>query len=296
MDLLLIDGPNLAYRAHHALPHLTTEDGRPSAAIFGFASMLNRVIDDHRPRHVIVAWEGVGSTQWRRDRHPAYKAHRSAQPAELSEQLVEIDRFIRMMGATSIGLGGAEADDVLATLTRQAVERAWHVGVVSSDKDLYALLRPGVRLLRPTFSGGMEFWDMERFENHYGIKPTQWQVRTALAGDPSDGIPGVKSIGEKTALKLIKQWGDLDHIYANLANIHPPRCAKLHEEGRDSAYVSYEVAGMLDDLPIELDDLLAAEPVADPVMVAAYVDSWGLRSLASRLAETARRMRNSRTS
>jgi DNA polymerase-1 len=303
MDLLLIDGPNLAYRAHFAHTKsnsatiLSTSDGTPSAAVFGFASMLARVLDDYRPRHFVVAWEGDQSTLWRKNLHSGYKAHRNAQPLELSDQLVALDVFVRLMGGVSLGMGGAEADDVLATLARQAVEKAWNVGVVSSDKDLYGLLKPGVKLLRPApFGGGMETWDIKRFCDHYGIQPESWRVRTALAGDASDGIPGVKSIGEKTALKLIKQWGDLDYIYANLDNIHPPRCAQLLRDGRESAYMSYEVAKMLDDLPLQLDELLQQAPAPDEAAITAYVELWELKSLAARLSETARLRRISSSS
>jgi DNA polymerase-1 len=288
MDLLLIDGPNLAHRAHHATGGLSRSDGVPSGAVFGFTSMLARLLDDHRPRHFVVAWEGVQSTQWRKSMHPGYKAHRGAHPLELSEQMADLDRLVRLLGGVSLGLGGAEADDVIATLVRQGVERAWQVGVVSTDKDLFALLRPGVLLLRPAKGGGLEFWKRPRFEDKYEISPEQWRVRTALAGDNSDGIPGVKGVGEMTALRLIKEYGELDNIYAHIDDILPERCGRLLREGRDNAYMSYEVARMIDDLPLDLDELLAATSPADPVAVQEYAQRWELSSLTKLLASAAR--------
>lgn len=295
MDLLLVDGPNLAYRAHYGARDLTRQDGTPSSAVYGFTGMLCRFIEDFNPRHLVVAWEGVGSTDWRKQAHPAYKAHRNAQPLELSQQLVELDMFVQMLGGVSFGMGGAEADDVIATLTRQGVERGWRIGVLSTDKDLYGLLRPGVQLLRPNNGGGFETWTSPRFIQHYGIDPGMWQVRTALAGDPSDGIPGVKSIGEKTALKLIQDWGDLDHIYANIDRIRPDRCARLLAEGKDSAYLSYKVAGMLDELPLQIDEMLKAAPEASYDAVRDYGVRWELASLGSKLESTVRLRRSHKT-
>lgn len=288
MDLLLIDGPNLAHRAHHATGDLRRSDGAASGAVFGFSSMLARVLEDHSPSHFVVAWEGVGSTGWRKARHPGYKAHRGAQPLGLSEQMADLDRLVGMFGGISLGLGGAEADDVIATLVRQGVERAWQVGVVSTDKDMFSLLAPGVLLLRPARGGGMEFWKRPRFEQTYEITPEQWRVRTALAGDSSDGIPGVKGIGETIALRLIREYGSLDAIYEHMSEIRPERCGRLLDEGRDNAYMSYAVAGMLDELPLDIDEMIAHAPQADPAAVSSYAELWELSSLERRLATVAR--------
>ena len=288
MDLLLIDGPNLAHRAHHATGDLRRSDGASSGAVFGFSSMLARVLDDHRPRHFVVAWEGVGSTAWRKERHAGYKAHRGAQPLGLSEQMADLDRLVGMFGGVSLGLGGAEADDVIATLVRQGVERAWQVGIVSTDKDMFSLLAPGVLLLRPARGGGMEFWKRPRFEQTYEIDPEQWRIRTALAGDSSDGIPGVKGIGEKTALRLIREYGSLDAVYEHISDIRPERCGRLLSEGRDSAYMSYEVARMLDDLPLDLDEMIHHAPRPDADAVIRYCELWELASLERRLDAVAR--------
>lgn len=295
MDLLLVDGPNLAYRGMYATRDLTTKDGTPSSAIYGFSKMLCRFVQDFDPKHLVVAWEGDGSTQWRKAAEPLYKAHRPTQPLELTQQLVELDLFVQMLGGVSFGLGGAEADDVIATLTRQAVEKAWTIGVLSTDKDLFALLRPGVKLLRPTKGGGFETWTAPRFVEHYKIQPELWQVKTALAGDPSDGIKGVKSIGEKTALKLIQDWGDLDHIYANIDRIRPERCARLLAEDKESAYRSYKVAGMLDELPLQLDEMLAMARPADFDAASAYGVRWELSSLGNLFESTVRLRRSHST-
>lgn len=283
IDQLFIDGPNIAYRSFHAMRDLATTDGRHSAALHGMASTLCRMIDDYQPKHLVVCWEGKGSRDSRVAIDSGYKAKRTSMPEELATQMGTLRKLVESVGAINVAMEGAEADDVIASLVHHTVKDGRTASVLSSDRDLFALLAPGIHLLRPIKAGGLETWDVARFERTHEMKPVQWTDKIALAGDPGDGIKGVKGIGEQTAVQLLKEWGNLDNIYAHLEDIAKPRTRTLLEAGRDDAYRSRQLAVMNEHLDLDLARIHALSRAADLDRVQRLCDHWELAKAKERL-------------
>ncbi|MFW6082926.1 MAG: 5'-3' exonuclease H3TH domain-containing protein, partial [Chloroflexota bacterium] len=251
--LVLIDGHALAYRAYHALPDdLTTSSGELTNAVYGFTSMLLKVLEEEQPTHIAVTFD-KGRT-FRHDVYAEYKAHRAKMPDELRAQMDRVRRVVQTLDIPIYEKEGYEADDVLGTLARQAEGREVDTLIVTGDMDLLQLVDEHTRVLtsRWRFSDTV-IYDVEGVEERYeGLRPEQLVDYKALMGDKSDNIPGVYGVGEKTATKLLKKYGSLDEVYQHLDDVST-RFRRRLEEGRTEALLSRRLARIDRDVPLELD-------------------------------------------
>ncbi len=283
MKLILLDSHALIHRAYHAIDaRLTSPKGEPTNATYGFTTTLLKVLNDTTPDYIAAAFD-VGRT-FRNDLYAQYKAQRAALPSDLAVQLARARDVVEVLGIPAFGVEGYEADDVLGTLARQASERGIDVVIVTGDTDTFQLIGPQVRVL--TFSrqfGEMVLYDEAAIQARYGLSPRQLIDFKALKGDPSDNIPGVAGIGEKTATKLLQQYGSLENIYAHLDELDPKLRAKL-EAGREQAEQGKKLVMIVTDVPIQLDLDACRLGQIDRARVAALFRELGFRaSLLERL-------------
>jgi DNA polymerase-1 len=212
--LLLLDGHSLAYRAFFALPaeNFTTAVGQPTNAIYGFASMLANTLRDEEPTHLAVAFD-VSRVTWRSERYAEYKATRSATPDGFKGQVELIGELLDTMRVRRFAVAGFEADDVIATLATRAADEGFQVSIVTGDRDAFQLVDDRVTVLYPT-KGVSELtrFTPAKVEEKYGLSPTRYPDFAALRGDPSDNLPGIPGVGEKTAAKWINQFGSLSEL------------------------------------------------------------------------------------
>ncbi|MEW6553087.1 MAG: DNA polymerase I [Actinomycetota bacterium] len=281
---VLIDGHSLAYRAFYALPpDLATSSGQLTNAVYGFTSMLIKVMEDLKPQAVIVAFD-KGRPHFRTEKFAEYKAHRKPMPGELREQLDIIHAVLEAMDIPSLEQEGFEADDVLATLT-EVLPRDDEVFIVTSDRDALQLVDERVKVV--TNRKGITdivIYDAEAVKEKYGVEPGQIVDYLALKGDTSDNIPGVPGIGEKTAAALIKEYGSLEAVYEHIEEIKAGKARKALEENRESADMSRELATMRRDVPVEGGDTAEWELRAwDEEKVRRVFDPLEFRKLYERL-------------
>jgi DNA polymerase-1 len=261
-ELFLIDGNSLAYRAFFALPEsIATSTGFPTNAIFGFASMLVKILTEYGPRATIVAWDRGHSG--RREVYPEYKAQRSSRPDLFKQQWPHLEPLVESFGYLNVSLDGFEADDVIATLAEQAKAAGLRVKVVTGDRDSFQLVGDGVEVMA-TSRGITETrtYDRQGVIDRYGIPPELVPDFIGLKGDTSDNIPGVPGIGDKTAAQLLQEYGDLEGVLAHAPEIRATRRRENLINHAEDARVSKQLATMRRDLPIEVD--LAAVATAEP--------------------------------
>jgi DNA polymerase I len=261
-ELFLIDGNSLVYRAFFALPEsIATSKGQPTNAIFGFASMLVKIISEYGVKPTLVVWDAGMSG--REEVYGEYKAGRRERPDLLSEQWPYMHPLVESFGYQNVKVPGYEADDVIATLAQQARERDIDVTIVTGDRDLFQLIEAGVKVMA-TGRGitDTKIYDRDAVIDRYGIPPELVPDFVGLKGDTSDNIPGVPGIGEKTASQLLREWGDLDGVLANLESISGAKRRENLTEHADDARVSKELATAQRDieLDIDLNGLAAREP------------------------------------
>ncbi|WP_432052469.1 DNA polymerase I [Streptomyces xiamenensis] len=250
--LLLLDGHSLAYRAFFALPaeNFTTAVGQPTNAIYGFASMLANTLRDEQPTHLAVAFD-VSRKTWRSDRYDGYKATRSASPDEFKGQVELIGELLDTMRVRRFAVDGFEADDVIATLATRAADEGFHVSIVTGDRDCFQLVSDRVTVLYPT-KGVSELtrFTPEKVEERYGLTPARYPDFAALRGDPSDNLPGIPGVGEKTAAKWIHQFGSLDDLLERADEVKGKAGANLREH-LDSVRLNRELTELVRDMELE---------------------------------------------
>jgi len=248
--LALIDGNSIAYRAFYALPEdLATKSGQITNAVFGFTRMLIRLIKDHHPEGVAVAWD-VSRQTFRTESYPEYKANRNKAPDHFRSQLPLIDEVLESLHIIQLKEEGFEADDIIASLTKKAVGEGWDVLIVTGDRDAFQLVGDKVKVLytRRGISDTV-LADEEWVTGKYGITPSQYVEYAALRGDTSDNLPGVPGVGEKTAAKLISEYGSIDGVFTAVTEQTP----KLRENlsgHRDQVFLNRELMALVDDLEI----------------------------------------------
>lgn len=250
--LYLVDGSSYLYRAFHALPALSNAQGEPTGALFGVANMLRRLLEEHRPEHVVVVFDAKGKN-FRHELYADYKANRPPMPDELRQQVQPLHDLIRAMGFPLMIVPGVEADDVIATLVRQARSQGWSCLVSASDKDLAQLVDEAVVLV-DTMSNTR--YDTAGVEKKFGVKPGQIVDYLALVGDASDNIPGVTGVGPKTAAKWLDEYGDLDALMAAAGQIKGKAGERLRD-ALEQLPLSRQLATVKGDveLPEPLDSL-----------------------------------------
>ncbi len=253
MRVYLIDGYSLLYRAFYALPQsISTSSGLPTNALYGFTSMLLKLLDSEEEVGLGVVWDG-GMPKFRLEVFPEYKAQRSAMPEELRVQLDHLDEILEAMNIPAIRAEGFEADDALATMSRQVPEDV-ELYIVTGDQDAMQLVDGRVKVLRTTRGvSETKTYGREEVVGEYGVTPEQIPDYKALTGDSSDNIPGVRGIGPKGAANLLQQFGTLEGVYENLEKISAKGTRQKLEEGRESAFMSLELARMRFDVPVKLD-------------------------------------------
>src|SRR5215218_5819650 len=285
MRVYLIDGYSLLYRAFYALPQsIATTSGLPTNALYGFTSMVLKLLDSEEEVGLGVVWD-AGIPTFRLEVFPEYKAHRSAMPDELRVQLDHLDEILEAMNIPAIRAEGFEADDALATLSRRLPEDV-ELFIVTGDQDAMQLVDGRVWVLRTT-RGVSETKTYGRQEviEEYGVTPQQIPDYKALVGDPSDNIPGVRGIGPKGAANLLQEFDSVQGIYDHLDAVASKGTRKKLEEGRESAFVSLELARMRFDAPVALDgEALRFEGVS-PEIRDVLLRRYEFRSLEPRLAE-----------
>ncbi len=284
-ELFLIDGNSLAYRAFFALPEsISTSDGRPTNAIYGFASMLVKIITEHHPGGVVVAWDAGMSG--REKQYGEYKAQRKPRPDLLSEQWPHMMPLVEAFGFENVRVEGYEADDVIASLVRQAREEKIPVMVVSGDRDVYQVVEDGVRVM--TTSRGItetKVYDRDGVIERYGVPPELVTDLIGLKGDTSDNIPGVPGIGDKTAAQLLQEFGSLEEVLANVDKISGAKRKQNLTEHAEDARVSKQLATMHFDIETGLDfgEVMGAEP--DWSSLREFSREFELRVILERLEE-----------
>ena len=262
--LFLIDGNSLVYRAFFALPEsIATSTGEPTNAIFGFASMLVKLITEYGATPTIVAWDA--GTSGRTEAYPEYKAQRRSRPDLLREQWPAFEPLVEAFGYRNARVEGFEADDVLATIAQRAIEQGIAVSIVTGDRDAFQLIdEQGLVTVMATARGITEtkLYDRAAVIERYGIAPEQIPDFYGLKGDTSDNIPGVPGIGEKTAAELLATFGTLESLLERTDEVSGVKRRENLVAHRADAIVSKQLATMQRDLPLEISlaDVLAAEP------------------------------------
>ena len=261
-ELLLIDGNSLVYRAFFALPEsIATSKGEPTNAILGFASMLVKMITDVGVKPTLVVWDAGMSG--REEVYEEYKGHRESRPDLLQEQWPHMQPLVDAFGYENVKVRGYEADDVIATLARQAREQGIEVSVLTGDRDLFQLIEPGVQVIA-TGRGvtDTKVYDREAVIDRYGIPPELVPDFVGLKGDTSDNIPGVPGIGEKTASQLLQEWGDLEGVLSNIDSISGAKRKQNLTEHAENARISKQLATAVRDVDVEVDlnGVVAREP------------------------------------
>jgi DNA polymerase-1 len=284
-ELFLIDGNSLAYRAFFALPEsIGTSDGRPTNAIYGLASMLVKIIDEHHPQGVIVAWDAGMSG--REVTYDLYKAQRKPRPDLLREQWPHLMPLVDAFGYPNVKVDGYEADDVIASLTRQAREQGLEVMVVTGDRDAYQLVGEGVRVMS-TSRGITEtkIYDSEAVLERYGVPPELITDMMGLRGDTSDNIPGVPGIGEKTATQLLQQFGTLEKVLESVDEISGAKRKQNLTEHADDARMSKQLATLQYEIETGVDLQAAMESEPDRGALREFMREFELRAVLDRLEE-----------
>jgi DNA polymerase I len=261
-ELFLIDGNSLVYRAFFALPEsIATSKGQPTNAIFGFASMLVKIISEYGVKPTLVVWDAGSSG--RDEIYEEYKAGRRERPDLLSEQWPYMHPLVDSFGYENVKVSGYEADDVIATLAERAAGDGIEVMVVTGDRDLFQLIQPHVRVMA-TGRGitDTKIYDREAVIDRYGIPPELIPDFYGLKGDTSDNIPGVPGIGDKTATQLLQEWGDLEGVLANIESISGAKRKENLTEHADNARISKKLATAVRDVEVEIDfdKVIAREP------------------------------------
>src|ERR671939_705235 len=282
-ELFLIDGNSLAYRAFFALPEsIATSDGRPTNAIFGFASMLVKILTDYGQAPTVVVWDAGMSG--RKEMSADYKAQRQSRPDLLKLQWPALRPLVEAFGYRNVSVEGYEADDVIAALVQQAKERQIPVMVVTGDRDAYQLVGEGVRIM--TTSRGItdtKVYDRDGVIERYGIPPELIPDFIGLKGDTSDNIPGVPGIGDKTAADLLKRFGDLEGVLTHVDEISGAKRKQNLAEHAEDARLSKRLATMVRDVPVDLDLEAEFTREVDRSGVRPVFRQWELREPLRRL-------------
>jgi DNA polymerase-1 len=282
--LYLIDGHALAYRTYFALSatpsgqRWQTSAGEPTAGVYGFTSVLFRILEQEKPDFLAVAFD-TGKT-FRDELFPAYKATRAKMPEDLRPQIERIRQLVDAFNIPRLEMEGYEADDVLGSAARQAVSQGLAVKIITGDRDLLQLVGPLtiVSLPESKLSDSKDYITDEDVVARMGVTPRQVVDYKALLGDKSDNIPGVPGVGEKTAQMLIQKYQDLDNVYAHLEEIEPRWRTKL-QEGKESAYLSQDLARIRVDLPVTIDLEQARPDRYEPARVEALFNELEFRTL-----------------
>ncbi len=262
---LLIDGSSLIFRAFFAIRNLTTKDGIHTNGVYGFLNMYKNAVDLVEPDYVVVAFDKAGPT-FRNEDYEAYKANREKTPSELSAQFGILKDVLDAMNVKHIDMQAYEADDILGTISKMANEKGIETYLLTGDRDYFQLVNANATVLY-TKKGisELEKYDMEKIYEKYQVSPLDLIEVKGLMGDKSDNIPGVPGIGEKTAIKLVKEYKTIDQVYENLDQVRGKKLKENLENYKMDAFLSRKLGTIYTDVPIdyEIDDFKLVEPDGD---------------------------------
>ena len=251
--MYLVDGSGYIFRAFYAIRRMTTSNGQATNAVFGFTTMLLKVLKEHAPEHIAIAFD-PGGKNFRHEMYPEYKANRSAPPEELPPQIPLIHQLVEALGIAKVVVPGFEADDVIGTLARQAEARGFDVVIITGDKDLMQLVDEHTSLIDELrMQKGQSDTSVIRREQviaKFGVPPERVIDVLALAGDSSDNVPGVRGIGEKTATELVNQWGDLESVLAHADDVKQPSRREKLKADAEAARLSKRLVTIREDVPV----------------------------------------------
>lgn len=282
----IIDGKSVFYRGYYAMPNLSTKDGTPTGGVFGFATMALEVIRRLKPDYVAVAWDKPKTNIRKRlELYPEYKAGRKPAPPDFYDQIPMLHELLEAFGWPLYELDDYEADDIMGALAMQASKKGIETLLVTSDLDMLQMVDGDIKVyaLKKGLSN-IELYSPKSFEAKYGIRVDQFLDMKSIKGDSSDNIPGVPGIGEKGAVQLLQQFGTLDEVYNNLPLIKETTRKKL-EVGKESAYLSKELARIWTDAPIKLDLKKVDGRHVQPEKVLHLLQKLEFRSLVRQLPE-----------
>lgn len=248
---VIIDGSSLMYRAFYALPLLETKKGQYTNAVYGFATMLFKLLETIKPEFIVVAFD-KGKITFRNEIFDQYKAHRKETPQELSMQIPLIHEFLAAMNISLLEEAGYEADDIIGTLANNAVKNNKQVVIVTGDKDALQLINDDITvMLTKKGISEMQEFDKDVFKEVYGLDCSQLIDLKALMGDSSDNIPGVPGVGEKTATKLLSEYETLEQLYENIDKVSGKKLQEKLSENKELAFVSQKLARINISVPVE---------------------------------------------
>lgn len=280
---IIIDGSSLMYRAFFALPLLTSSEGIYTNAIMGFSNMLGKILTDYKPDYIAVAFDKSRKT-FRTDMYEEYKGQRAKTPDELKSQIPLLKEFLAALGIAFIEIDNYEADDIIGTLARKSADEDCEALIVTGDKDALQLIASQIKVML-TKRGimDMQVFDEEAFKEKYaGLEPHKLIDIKALMGDSSDNIPGVPGIGEKTALKLLTQFGDLENLLANIENVSGKKLKEKLEQNQDLARLSYKLATICCDVAVDFVPE-KYELTPDIMKLQSFCDKYELKTVFSRM-------------
>mgnify|MGYP002520031970 CR=1 FL=1 len=250
--LVIIDGNSIINRAFYAIPDLTNKQGLHTNAIYGFRTMLFKIIDTYNPTHISVAFDKKAPT-FRHLEYKDYKAGRKKMPDELKQQMEPLKLLLDKFNINRLEIEGYEADDIIGTVSLKAEQEGYKVYIVTGDKDAIQLASDKTTtLITKKGVGEVDEYDFDAVMEKYQMTPTQFIDLKGLMGDKSDNIPGVPGIGEVTGIKLIKEFGSIENILDNIESIKGSTKKKI-EENKDLAVMSKNLATIIRDVPIEVN-------------------------------------------
>lgn len=318
--LVIIDTFNFLHRAYHALPNtLTDKNGEPTNAVYGVTSMLISLFDQIKPDYVLAALDDVEPTM-RHEEFTGYKAHRRPMEDDLSSQIPKVFEVLDAFGIKRISLAGYEADDIIGTMAenyycrscdtevsdnvsksrgllqgedaegdKNELNEDLEIIIVSNDRDLWQLVKDNVLVMNPAKQGLAEWIGPKEVMAKYGFEPGQLIDYKALRGDPSDNIPGVYGIGDKTARKLIDEYNNLGNIYEHIEEISPESLKKKLSENYEEAVMSKNLATIITDAPIDISLEDCKFKDINKVWVKEVLEKYNFKSLIRRLGITGER-------
>jgi DNA polymerase-1 len=294
--LMLLDGYGLVYRGYFALPPLTTSRGDLVNGVFGFASIVLRGLQDLQPDYLAVSFDLPGPT-FRHEQYADYKATRTKMPDDLRDQFPKVREVVKALRIPVYEMPGYEADDVIGTITQQLDSRDdLETTIVTVDLDMLQLVTPRVRLM--TTRSGVEntvMYDVAKIDERYGLRPDQMIDYKALKGDPTDNIPGVPGVGEKTAAKLIREFETLESLFERIDEVKPEKLRDKLVEYKDQVFVGKDLSTIVRDLPVQIDLEAARLGDYDRDTVVRLFREYEFRTLIERLPPMAGESAEQRT-
>lgn len=277
--LILVDAHGLIFQVYHAIPKgMSSPDGRPTNAVFGFTRDVFTIKDTLKPDYLVFAFDRAGPT-FRSAISPDYKAHRDPPPDDLQLQFPMIDRLLEAFNVPVLARDEFEADDIIATLACAGRDRGFDVTIITSDKDCRQLLGERVRM----YSLRKEsYFDVANLQADWGVRPDQVVDFQTLVGDPVDNVPGAPGVGPKTATKLLQQFGTLDELFRRIGEVNPERIRKAIADNREKLLISRRLVTLSCDIPLDQDWAAWKPRNYDSARLTAMFEEFGFRSFAAR--------------